>query len=501
MPDEQKIDVEVGESSPGTIITKTDQAPTFDDGKELATPSPFEALAAKISSGKSSKDAIGELREETKKKAEKSLKDTLGDPNAEPEKKEEKKVEDKKPEEDEDEEEEASEIAKAEEKEEPKEEKKEDEVKEPEAKSEDEVKDEELKVLPHDKPKTARRIQALLKKVDEVSSKEATTAKQLQEKEARLAELEKQLGEVKSVDPTTNDEIKKQLDELAMYRRRYELDNDPEVKQKFDSRIEGAEKSIKDIFAKKRGGEAINKIIEEEGGWVKFSESGRKITLTGGEEITAAELAEKIREELPLSERRAIDAAEIEQAATAREKQRYFEEQSAKAKEYFTARETESKAAQEKQAQVTKELQDKINTWQNKFLTEQEFFKEEPTDGLTGDKLAEAQDRNKHVKQLKQVLQKNMAVNDLDGTLNVIAESVLYHEERRQHAEAIKKVQLLEAQLKERQAEIDKFKRASSTTPKSGSLSGGGTGKTSSSTTPPDIYAALEAKARERQGI
>ena len=90
---------------------------------------------------------------------------------------------------------------------------------EPEAKEEkpdpDAPSDDELQVLPHDKPKTAKRIQALLKKVDALNSTFTETKRGAEEKAKRLAELEEQLKGVSTVDPATNEAIKAQLDVQA----------------------------------------------------------------------------------------------------------------------------------------------------------------------------------------------------------------------------------------------------------------------------------------------
>lgn len=483
--EETNTNVETGDSNPGVIITKTDEQPKVDTGEALPSPSPFDKILNKLSSGKSAKDAISELKEETKVSALKSLNDTLGD--------QVQKTEDKPKEEEEEpkgEKEESIETSEV----------KTEDVKtdEKETATEEEVPASELQVLPHDKPKTARRIQGLLKKIDEVSTKEATTAKQLQEKESKLAELEKKLGEVQSVDPATNEAIKKQLDELSMYKRRYDLEKDPEFQSRFDNRITGAEKSIEDIFAAKTGGDQLNKIVKEEGGWIKFSESAKLYKMNDGSTMSGAELAEDIRSKLPASERRAIDAAELEQAQARRERQRFIEEESKKASEYFKQQEAQAAKAREDQSKAAETVKKQINDWETKFVSDNAFFTEEKVDGLTGEKLEAANDKNRHAKQLRDVLKKNMAANDLDSMLTVISESVKYHEERRQHAIAIAKIKSLEDQLKARQAEIDTFKKASATTPRSGTIQGGGKGQVRTQDTPVDIIKAFEAKAKER---
>ncbi len=92
------------------------------------------------------------------------------------------------------------------------------------------VADDQLQVLQTDKPKTAKRISALLKKVTEVTEREANTVKEKLAKDEEIKTLKDQLANVKTVDPKTEEEIVNARKELAMFRRRYDLDRDPEIK-------------------------------------------------------------------------------------------------------------------------------------------------------------------------------------------------------------------------------------------------------------------------------
>ncbi len=338
----------------------------------------------------------------------------------------------------------------------------------------EEVTEEELDVQPHDKPKTAKRIKALLGKIEKANNMVAETKKEAEAKAARLAELEAELTKVKSIDPTQNEEIKKQLDELKVYRRRYALENDPEVKQKFDSRVESAEKSIKDTLAKRGAGEALIKLIDEEGGWLKFMDSQRDITLANGETMKASEVAEAIKKALPYSERRAVEAMEIEQVATRRERERYFQEETSKANEYFTKLEKEQQAAREQQQRQIDEARKLIETWRDKVMRDTDWLKvKEVPANATPEQKAAIEDENKYTKQLTSLIDKHLNANKLDDMLEVVMDSVRYHQERRQAARLLDEKKRLETQLAEKQAELDRFKKAASSVPRSGSLVGG----------------------------
>lgn len=364
---------------------------------------------------------------------------------------------------------------------------------------EEDVTEEELAVLPHDKPKTARRIKTLLTKVDEANALVVETKKEAEAKAARLAELEKELEKSKTADPLQNEEVKKALEDLKMYRRRYELEKDPEVKTKFDSRVESAETSIKQTLSKRGAGEALIKLIEEEGGWLKFADSNRDITLANGDVVKAAELADTIRKALPVGERRAIEALEIEQVQTKRERERFFEEETKRANEYFAQTEAKTKAEREQQQKLMEEGRKLIDGWREKVVKENDWLQEkQPPVDATPEQKAAIEEDNKYTKQLQGLINKALTANKLDDMLGIVFDSVRYHQERRQSARALDRVKALEAQLAEKQAQLDKFKKASSSVPKGGSLVGGGsttTPEAKKAATPESLEAAFEKLA------
>ncbi len=339
-------------------------------------------------------------------------------------------------------------------------------------KKEDEVTDEELTVLPHDKPKTAKRIEKLLKKLSDAESEKATTRKDAEDRAKRVAELEAEIGKVKSVDPLANEQVKKHLDELAMYKRRYALENDPEVKARFDDRVAGAETGIQKMLADVGTPESLVEMIKSEGGWIKFADSNRTIKLVTGKEMTAAEISETIRNALPLSERRKLEAMEMEQTQAKRDKDVYFSEEQKKASDWFAAQEGQTKAQQEAQRKAFEDATKYVGQWKNKLTTDSEWLRPRdiPSTATPAQK-AEIEDHNKHVKQLQSQMEKYLNAKDLDGMLEVVADAVKYHQERRNIASLLTEKGKLELALKAKQDELDRFKKASSAVPRGGSLS------------------------------
>ncbi len=343
-----------------------------------------------------------------------------------------------------------------------------------EEKKEELAPEEELQVLPHDKPKTVVRINTFLKKIHDLKQETATTKAERDDKATKLAELEKKLSEVKTVDPKTDEAIKSQLDELAMFRRRYDLEKDPEVKTKFDSRVESSEKSILDTLTRRGAGDPLINLIKEDGGWMKFADSGRVITLKDGTQTTAAQLAETIVQQLPISERRAIDAAMMEQVQLKRDKDRFFQEETSKATEHFKKRDEEAQKHQQEYQKQVEEAAKTIETWHKDVVAKNDWLKEKdiPANATPEQKTAIEED-NKYTRQLNTVLKKSLGVKDIKEALDVTLDSVKYYNERREREKAVAEITKLKADLVAKQTEIDSFKKASRST-KGGSLTGGG---------------------------
>lgn len=367
-------------------------------------------------------------------------------------------------------------------------------------KKEDDVPDEELKVLPSDKPKTAKRIQALLKRSATLNTEFATTKAEKEALAKERDDLKKQLEGVKTNDPATEAKIKEQLDELAMYRRRYDLDKDPEIKTKFDTRVEAAEKSITDILVARNAGEALLKEIKADGGWAKFASSTRLLPINDGEggtkNIPAAEVADLILQNLPLGERKALEAAMMEQIATVREKDRFFKEQQATAAEFFKKKEEENQRlaaeSQKKQEEATKQ----IDEWAKKTL-EADWLKDKtPDPKATPAERAAVDEYNKYNAQLRSLFKKAISTHDLPGLMEIMTDSVRYYDERRVSSTLRSENAKLKADLAAKQAEIDRFKGAGRSVPRAGSITSPASSEGAKNHAPRDISEAFDRIGR-----
>jgi len=331
----------------------------------------------------------------------------------------------------------------------------------------EEVLPDELTVQPGDKPKTARRIQALLAKKGEIEAQLATTQKERDERDAKLKELESKLGNVKTADPKTEEAIQQQLAELAQYRRKYQLENDPQVKVKFDSRIAKNDELIYGTLKARQAGEGLIKLIQDEGGWARFADSDKQITMANGDVMTASEVAANILAALPYSERRAIDTAVNDQIQTKQEKERFFAEETAQATEYFKKVEEQNKAAVEQQQKYISESRKAIEEWHKKADAEYDFLKEKliPPNS-TAEEQAAIKEHNEWAQQIQAEKKKYAGSKNIQEILEAVDAGVKYHNERHVNAKLI-------AENKALKAKLENFKNGGRSTVRSGSIAAG----------------------------
>lgn len=323
--------------------------------------------------------------------------------------------------------------------------------------------DEDLTPSPLDRPKTARRIKALLHKVEETGKIVATTKAELAEKATKLADLEKKLNESGSSNP----DVQKQVDELSMFRRRYQLETDPEVKTKFDDLIASREVDIVNLLKENSAGEGLINLISSEGGLVKFARLSKSYKLADGSSVSAKGLFNQIRDSLTDSnpaDALALDAAIQEQSRLSADKTRYIESEKARAKEYFGEQE---KAQQERSTTI----KTKIDTFLSKMATEDNEFKElaVPVDA-TPAKIAEIKEENIYRKQLRDIAKSSIGITD-DEYLNMVRDSTLLYPVKRSLARSEERIKAQDAEITKLKEDLDKVRGASSTVPKRGVIS------------------------------
>lgn len=480
MPEPTKNDV--------VEITKKETVEIVTDGKTVAADSPLAAIFDKMEQGKSVEEAANEVRQPVERK-EPVKADALPSPEVQ------KQLEE-------------SSLAKQLEADQLKKNAPAEVVETPEVQTEqkvpdkvEEVPEEELQVLTSDKPKTAKRIQALLERTRKIQESEASTKKELEARDAKLKEMEAELAKAKTVtvNPETEAAIQQQQQELAMFRRRYILEKDPEVKAKYDDRIAATEQPIAEIL-ERNGAKGLAAIVKEEGGWLNFTRSNRTLTLADGPK-SAAEVADLVMQHLPFADRQALQSITIEQISTKRERDRFFEEEQKKANEYFKQQEEAAKRGSLEQQQQIEAAKKIIADFKADMAAKNEWLKDKEIPvTATAEQKAAIEEENRHTHQIRQELDKAIGVKDIPGMLEVVKNAVSYHQERREHARTKAAAEALKAENAKLKSDLDKIKNASRTVNRPGSLlAGGGPESKSEKKSPQSIEEAFELLAQGKR--
>jgi hypothetical protein len=330
-----------------------------------------------------------------------------------------------------------------------------------------EVPDEHKRVMPHDKPDTARRIKAILAERDTLRAETEKARKELEEAKKAPAT------------PANNEEVDrlkaeyaKTQEDLLRYRRRYDLDNDPEFATKYREPVKQAEKVIEDTLKKYNFSEGTLKTIAESGGFGAFSTSQKNFTVQEADPEnpgkfrpvirTAAELSREWLNSLPVADAEAIRATLGKQSLLRTEETAAIQKAQDEAKTYF---ETQTKAQRDQQEQAKSAHEKNMKEyadWLNKAESETEFLKDKaPPEGATEAQKKAVEEHNEFNAQLRARLKKDPTNAVEYGQLKL--EAAEAHHLRRTLGEKDSRIAELEAALQ-------KARGAMRTTPKSGSL-------------------------------
>lgn len=361
------------------------------------------------------------------------------------------------------------------------------------AEKEDDVTDEELTVLPHDKPKTARRIKAILRKADEALAKANTSASETEKLKKELEDARKA-----TKDPASEEAIKKQQEELSMYRRRYQLDSDPEIKkalvERFDSKIEDSDKQIIATLKSEGLDEGIVKIINDSGGFVNFSKTAnRQLKLADGTTMSYAAFADEILNNINSGNRETVRAHISSQINAKEDKRRYIEGEVRNANEYFTKQEKQHEE-QRKQVEVRqKEVTMQLEGFLDKTLKETEWLQPLPLPSDADEKArAAVTQENEFRKSMRDTLTSTLKSASFEEILESAVDSVAYYNERRKN----QKLQIENNQLKDRlkkSEEQDKARKVAGGTIAKGTISGAGGSQTQTAKEPKKAQTLEEA--------
>lgn len=243
---------------------------------------------------------------------------------------------------------------------------------------EEEVPESELRVLPHDKESTRKRIDAFLKK-------EAKLKEELAARDSKLAELEKRPVANADEIAKIKEEYEKTKGDLLKYRRRYEIDNDPEIAEKFSKPIEEAESNIANTLNKYGISETTMKAIKDAGGLASFSRSNKVYVVNEPDPDTGeVKKVEKTAGTLVNSWLGSMNPADAEYVRSNLGKRfnledakvKFIQDETSKASEYFKQIEEARKQAEENQVKDITEKKAQWRKWAEETVSKEEWLKE-----------------------------------------------------------------------------------------------------------------------------
>lgn len=281
-----------------------------------------------------------------------------------------------------------------------------------------------------------------------------------------LAAAQKALDEAKATKPDLPDDVKSQLEQLKQYRRRFDLEKDPEIVTQFDSKIDATEQQINAMLKRHGLPDTLEKTIKEHGGFLAFSRSSLSVPVPNQdgvvEQVPAAKLYERILGLLPAPEADLIRAAIGDQARLKRDRDLKIKEESGKAAEFFTKQEQEQ-AEQTKQQQAHQEtFQKTLRSARDKAFTEIPWMKDVDVPEGDGEAAKQARAINKKHAQYRKLYDETLATKDVNDVVLTMLDSVEKYHLQDQLKET-------EAKLKAAQDELDQIKEASRTVPRNGS--------------------------------
>lgn len=356
------------------------------------------------------------------------------------------------------------------------------EAKEPEAKvepaKEEDLEDapvDELREMPHDKPATRRRIRTFLKRENELKSKAESYKAKMAELEKRPAVNAEEIEKLKS-------EYEQTKTDLLRYRRRYEIDNDSEIKDRFVKPIEEAESNITATLAKYNVSEATMKLIKDAGGLANFSRSGKvfkvnkRVIEKDPETGETKEVVRAFENDASyivkdwLDDMNPIDA-EYTRAQLGKqfnlqdERKKFIEIETSRATEYFSQAEQQRKQQQETFEKETADKRAQYKKWADETLAKEEWLKEKEVPANASEDMKKSiQEHNDFVKQARSHVIDPMPII---GTPDAIRATIL-DAQRAKHLQR-ENTRLLK-ELEETKSKTEKAVAATRTTSSKGSL-------------------------------
>lgn len=326
------------------------------------------------------------------------------------------------------------------------------------------VPEEQRKVLPHDKPDTARRIKAILAERDAERQSAAAARKELEEAKKSGASSEELTA--------LRQEHEKLREDALRLRRLHDIKNDAEFNAKYDEPVKQVDTAITETFKKYGFGEATLKAIDAEGGFANFSRSSKAFTVQAPDpddpsktvpvQKTAAQLSRDWLAGMNVADAEAVKSSLGKQQLLQSEKAAAIEKAQAEAKGYFENQTKAQREAQQVAQQTTQKATQEYEEWMKKTEAETDWMKDRQiADTASEAEKTEAAEYNEFNKQLRASLKKHPTNAMEYGQMKL--EAAEAHHLRRVASQK-------DAKIAELEAALTKAKGAMRTTPRGGSL-------------------------------
>lgn len=274
----------------------------------------------------------------------------------------------------------------------------------------------------------------------------------------------------------------KLADENLKYRRILSLQDDAEVTKRFEEPVKKAEEGIASVLKTYNLGQGTLDLIQKEGGFAAFSKSGKLLALTveqddpdnPGQKKTvriqksASDITREWLNNMAPADAEVIREGMREQISANKARTAFFEQEGAKAKEYFESQRTAAAAQTTEQAEAAKKISAEYEKWVGETEGKVDWLKEQP---IAADAAPEAKKtaeaHNAFVKETKAFLRSSpKTVEEY--------QKLVYDAAEARHLRRTQPTQ--QARIKELEAQVARLQGASPTTPRRGSILPGGDG-------------------------
>lgn len=329
----------------------------------------------------------------------------------------------------------------------------------------DDVPDDQRRVLPHDKPDTAKRIKAILAERDAARQEAATAKAEYEAAKKAPSTPPEELQKLKTDHETAQAE-------LLRLRRLHEIKNDPEFNAKYDEPVKQVDAAIKDTLKKYGFADGTLKAIEDEGGFAAFSRSGKTYNVQEQDPEnpgqmravakTAAQLSREWLNGMNIADAEAIKSSLGKQQLLQSEKAAAIQKAQDEAKGYFENQTKAQRDAAALQQESTQKVTREYDEWAKKAEVETDFLKDRVVSETASEaEKSAAAEHNEFNKQLRASLRKHPTTALEYGQLKL--EAAESHHLRRAIGERDARIAELESQVKNSKAALR-------TTPRGGSL-------------------------------